>query len=63
MMNTETLDKIYLEWSQFTQARTALEIELREAMYALSRAAQGSDTIPSARVMQIVNAALASYRK
>jgi len=25
---TETLDRHYLEWSQFTSARTALEIEL-----------------------------------
>ena len=26
--NTETLDKLYLEWSQFTQARTGREMEL-----------------------------------
>lgn len=27
-METETLDKLYLEWSQFTKARTALERRL-----------------------------------
>jgi hypothetical protein len=27
-MTTETLDKLYLEWSQFTNARTAREIGL-----------------------------------
>lgn len=27
-MNTETLDKLYLEWSQFTKSKTAREIEL-----------------------------------
>lgn len=28
IMTTETLDKIYLEWSQFTSARTAREIAM-----------------------------------
>jgi hypothetical protein len=36
-METETLDKLYLEWSQFTKARNAREIEaiavLKEALY------------------------------
>lgn len=27
-MSTETLDQLYLEWSQFTKARTAREIAL-----------------------------------
>ena len=27
-INTETLDKLYLEWSQFTDARTERELEL-----------------------------------
>jgi hypothetical protein len=27
-MTTETLDKLYLEWSQFTRAKTAKEIAL-----------------------------------
>lgn len=62
-MNTETLDKLYLEWSQFTKARNEREIALREAIYMLQRAAQESDTVQSARVMQIVNAALHDYRK
>lgn len=38
MMNpfsTETLDKIYLEWSQFTTARTEREIELARQLEVL----------------------------
>lgn len=27
-MTTETLDKLYLEWSQFTEARTSRETDL-----------------------------------
>lgn len=32
-MQTETLDRLYLEWSQFTKARTARELQ-RDAAYA-----------------------------
>ncbi len=28
LATTETLDRLYLEWSQFTKARTAREIEM-----------------------------------
>jgi hypothetical protein len=31
-METETLDKLYLEWSQFTKARTAREIAMEKAL-------------------------------
>lgn len=31
-MTTETLDKLYLEWSQFTGARTSRELMLIEAL-------------------------------
>lgn len=31
-MDTETLDKIYLEWSQFTKARTLRERTLAKAL-------------------------------
>ena len=31
-MDTETLDKLYLEWSQFTEARTAREIRMAAAL-------------------------------
>ena len=31
-LHTETLDKLYLEWSQFTKARTQRELELAEAL-------------------------------
>ena len=41
-MDTETLDKVYLEWSQFTKAKTVKEIlleaenaRLREALVKL----------------------------
>lgn len=34
IMMTETLDKIYLEWSQFTSARTAREIAMLNALNA-----------------------------
>ena len=41
-METETLDKVYLEWSQFTKAKTVKEIlleaenaRLREALVKL----------------------------
>lgn len=32
---TETLDKLYLEWSQFTKAETAKEIALNKRIAAL----------------------------
>lgn len=32
MKQTETLDKLYLEWSQFTNARTAREIKMEKAL-------------------------------
>jgi hypothetical protein len=31
-MNTETLDKLYLEWSQFTKATTAREAKMIESL-------------------------------
>ena len=31
-MTTETLDKLYLEWSQFTKARTSREIAMENAL-------------------------------
>ena len=41
--STETLDKLYLEWSQFTQARTARELRY-EAL--LRRAAAACRMVP-----------------
>jgi hypothetical protein len=35
-METETLDKLYLEWSQFTRARTAREISMLHAVRLLN---------------------------
>ena len=34
---TETLDKLYLEWSQFTQAKTAREIQLEAQLDAVRK--------------------------
>lgn len=34
MMQTETLDRLYLEWSQFTKAKTRRELELEKAIEA-----------------------------
>lgn len=35
---TEALDRLYLEWSQFTRARTSREIELVKALEAMQEA-------------------------
>lgn len=37
-MTTETLDKLYLEWSNFTQARTKRELELEARILVLEEA-------------------------
>ena len=34
-METETLDKLYLEWSQFTAARNAREIRAKEIAWKI----------------------------
>ena len=49
-METETLDKLYLEWSQFTKAKTKRELQLEAALRKI--AVYSSD---SAYVMQIIN--------
>lgn len=35
-VQTETLDKLYLEWSQFTQAKTSKEIKLASLLDEIS---------------------------
>lgn len=42
-MDTETLDKMYLEWSQFTRARTARE----KVMFVALRKIVDSGATPS----------------
>ena len=32
-MKTETLDKLYLEWSQFTKAKTKRELDLEKLLH------------------------------
>lgn len=36
-MNTETLDKLYLEWAQFTKARNRREVEALALLNWLDR--------------------------
>lgn len=36
-MTTETLDKLYLEWSQFTKARTARELALEKIVAEIAK--------------------------
>lgn len=45
-MDTETLDRLYLEWSQFTGARNGREINLRSALdqiLAIAKAGRSSE--------------------
>lgn len=35
MKDTETLDRLYLEWSQFTSARTSREVEALALLHRL----------------------------
>ena len=37
-METEILDKLYLEWSQFTKARTQRELKLMSSMRKIAKA-------------------------
>lgn len=63
-METETLDKIYLEWSQFTNARTNRELKLIDALNQIQRQANknwGRDE--AVYVNQVVNHALSKRRQ
>lgn len=42
-MTTETLDKLYLEWSQLTTARTARELKYEAALLAAREAINPPD--------------------
>lgn len=56
--NTETLDRLFLEWSQFTKAETETEIRLKNALRQIqSRAADGK-TVESAFIHQVINGVL-----
>lgn len=56
--DTETLDKLYLEWSQFTRAETATEIKLKNALRSIQNRSAAGQSVESAYINQIVNAAL-----
>ena len=59
-METETLDKLNLEWSQFTKARNAREIEamavLKEALYHIRHKA--NDAKAQAYIIERIEKAL-----
>lgn len=55
---TETLDKLYLEWSQFTKAETKTELTLKSALRQIQKRASDRETVESAFVHQVVNGAL-----
>jgi len=42
-MSTETLDKLYLEWSQFTQAKTSRELALENFIRSVMPSMTGKD--------------------
>jgi hypothetical protein len=50
-MTTETLDKLYLEWSQFTKARTGREIEMFSALEAILRDPHGCRYCDSGKLL------------
>lgn len=55
-MNTETLDKLYLEWSQFTKAKTEREIELTNALSMIQKKANEAwDRDTALFINQVVN--------
>ena len=59
-ISTETLDKLFLELSQFTKAQTETEIKLKKALRQIQNRAAGSKTVESAYIHQVVNGALGS---
>lgn len=52
-MNTETLDKLYLEWSQFTRARTKRELYLVNLLQRIRDKAEHGENVPSAYILQL----------
>lgn len=46
MSETETLDKLYLEWSQFTNARTSRELKLFELLKIAEVAIRTKHSLP-----------------
>lgn len=57
---TETLDKLYLEWSQLTKAETATEIKLKNALRSIQNRAATGQSVESAYINQIATAALST---
>ena len=56
--NTETLDKLYLEWSQFTKAETETEIRLKNALRQIQKRAAEGESVESDFIHQVVNGVL-----
>ncbi len=51
-MDTETLDKLYLEWSQFTKCRTAREIAYRVGVARALKELNGGNRYQAMEVLQ-----------
>lgn len=65
-MTTETLDKLYLEWSQFTKARTFREIAMLGALRDVEHSLKdlGADGWSDApHLMQVIRAAIKSNQQ
>jgi hypothetical protein len=62
-MATETLDRLYLEWSQFTKARTQREILMIEALKSVDEYFVFFDTIVPPDKARGARAALNSVRE
>lgn len=56
-MQTETLDKLYLEWSQFTRAKTERELKLVSALDRIAQSNPNKFEDPVAHVDWVIQQA------
>lgn len=54
-MTTETMDKLYLEYSQITKARTARELSMLTLLNRIRSFARQNDTMASIMIIQMIN--------
>jgi len=54
-MQTETMDKLYLEYSQITKARTARELSMLTALNRIRWFARQHDTLAAMTIVKMVN--------
>lgn len=55
-METETIDKLYLELSQFSRARTRREIELNAGLMAVKAILNNRSAMASERILNALTA-------